>query len=80
MDSFGALAHGGWWAVSCICLHVGVVPPRKEVSFSLSVVETWRMGGLVEPRIGTNYPSLNVFESGVSTISLNHHVMVEGAK
>ena len=38
MDSFGALAHGGWWAVSYICLHVGVVPQREEVSFSLSVV------------------------------------------
>ena len=54
MDSFGALAHGGWWAVSCIYLHVGIVPHREEVSFSSSVVETWRMVGPVEPKIGTD--------------------------
>ena len=38
------------------------------------------MGGAVEPKIGTGYPGLTVSRSGVSTISLNHHVMVEGAK
>ena len=59
MDSFGALAHGGWWAVSCICLLVGVVPRREEVSFSLSVVETWRMGGPVEPNFGFGYPAFH---------------------
>ena len=80
MDSFGALAHGGWWAVSCIYLPVGIVPRREEVSFSSSVVETWRMGGLVKPRIGTGYPGPTVFGSGVSNISLNHPVMVEGEK
>ena len=80
MESFAALAHGGWWAVSCICLPVGVVPRRKEVSFSSSVVETWRMGGPVEPRIGTGYLDLTVFGSSVSTISLGHHVMAEGKK
>ena len=80
MDSFGALAHGGWCVAICICLHLGVVPHRWEVSSSSSVVETWQMGGPVEPKIATGYPSLTVFGSGVSTISLNHHVMVEGAK
>ena len=50
------------------------------MSFSLSVVETWRMGGLVKPTTGTGYPSLTVSRSGVSSILLNHHVMVEGAK
>ena len=80
MDSFRALAHGGWWAVSCICLHVGVVPRRKEVSLSSFIVETWRMGGPVKPKIGTSYLGLTVSGSGVSTISLNHHVMVEGSK
>ena len=38
------------------------------------------MGGPVEPRIGTGYPGLDVFGSGVSTLSLGHHVMAEGAK
>ena len=50
------------------------------MSLSSFVVETWRMGGPVEPRIGTGYPGLTVSGSGVSTIPLNHHVMVEGAK
>ena len=36
------------------------------------------MGGPVEPRIGTGHPSLIISGSGVSTISLNHCVMVEG--
>ena len=80
MDSFGALAHGGWWAVSCICLPLGVVPHCNEVSFSSSVVETWRMGGPIEPKIGTSYPGLTVSGSGVSTISLGHRVMAEGTK
>ena len=38
------------------------------------------MGGPVEPKIGTGYLGLTVSRSGASTISLNHHVMVEGAK
>ena len=38
------------------------------------------MGGPVEPKIGTGYPGLTVFGSGVSTISLGHRVMVEGTK
>ena len=38
------------------------------------------MGGPVVPRIGTNYPGLTVYGSGVSTISLGHHVMAEGTK
>ena len=78
MDSFGALAHGGWWAVICICLHLGVVPCCEEVSFSSSVVETWRMGGPVKPRIDTGYQGLTVSGSGVSSISLGHRVMAKG--
>ena len=50
------------------------------MSFSLSIVETWRMGGPIEPKIGTGYPGLIIFRSGVSTISLGHCVMAEGTK
>ena len=38
------------------------------------------MGGPIEPKIGTGYPGLTVSRSGALTISLNHHVMVEGGK
>ena len=38
------------------------------------------MGGPVEPTSGTGYPSLTISRSGVATIPLNHHVMVEGGK
>ena len=38
------------------------------------------MGGPVKPKSGIDYPSLTVSGFGASTIPLNHHVMVEGAK